>query len=155
MYESLLEWLHSLIIIVFNLQETVTHCIMLNSNPVCPGTLVDVDQQVTIQAGFIDDSADQQYQLPAWKEETYPRKKIINQPVPGRSDDILKVTYKEDNCLYIRVQIYPNWFAIAPPVALDVVTNVVTLGHGTNLNYNDQREFSGKPKASILQACPR
>lgn len=66
----------------------------------------------------------------------------------------MKVTYKQDNCLYIRVQIYPSWFAIAPPVAVDAVTNVATLGHGTNLNYNDQREFSDNKSQQLASLTP-
>lgn len=140
----------------------MTHCIYLNGGPICPGTIADVNKQVTIQAGFLDDSADQAQQAPAWNEETYQLKKIIpNQytfpvpnsdplsfQVPGLSDEIRKVTFKHDNCLYINVQLYPWWFAIVPPVAIDGVTNGLSGGHGTQINYNDQREFSSPPRNS-------
>lgn len=106
--------------------------------------------------GFRDDSAEEATETPAWVEKTYKLEKLIpneysipmpngqpfNWRISGLSGDISKVTFDSDNCLYIRVQIYPWWAVLAPPVAIDEVTNVLSLGHGTKVNYNDQREFS-------------
>ena len=159
MYESLHSEAPLTDFFIFTSQETTTHCIYLNKDAICPGTVVDVENEVTIMAGFTDNSAAQATETPAWVEKTYKLQRRIPNDVQfgqthmkwiGLTDDILKVTFQSDNCLYIRIQVYPWWFP-APPLAVDGVTNAITLGHGTQFNWQDQREFpknrSQKPVA--------
>ena len=69
-------WLHPLNLFLFT-SQTTDHCIYLNKSSICPGSEVDVDKEITIQAGFLHDSADEETETLAWVEKNLQPKEAL------------------------------------------------------------------------------